>query len=337
MSRGRKLLMFRIYRFMPVTLPFAAVILLLAAPATLTAFPQPSISISSGNTTGANYAASSAIAKIFNRKSADYGIRIATVSSEGSVADVNSVVDGKTAFGIAQTVTLQHATQGIGPWEGKKQGGLRAVINLHLETVTIIASADRKIKQFNDLKGKRVNIGRPGSIDYEYSASLFALSGVDPTEVTFSEYPVVLASEFLQKNEIDAYIYTVGHPNLSVLEVNSGKRKMLLVPLDKPLIEQITAINPLLFPANVPTNFYPGLEYQGVVPTIGVRAVLFTRDDMAEENVYRLVKEIMTNFDLFRRQHPVLNGLTPHEAGSVTVIPLHPGAARYFRETGLTP
>jgi len=58
---------------------------------------------------------------------------------------------------------------------------------------------------------------------------------------------------------------------------------------------------------------------------------------MAEETVYRLVKEVMTNFDLFRRQHPVLEGLTPREAASLKVIPVHPGAARFFREAGLVP
>jgi len=324
-------------RFMHTILPLLAAVIVVLAPAILPAFPQPSISISSGNTIGANYTASSAIAKIFNRKSADYGMRIATVSTQGSVADVNSVVDGKSSFGIAQAIMLQHAAQGLGPWEGKAQKELRAVLSLHVETVTIVAAADRKIEQICDLKGKRVNIGAPGSSDYEYGALLLELSGVNPADVILSKYPSALASEFLQKYDIDAYIYTVGHPNLSVLEASSGKRMVQMVPLDRSIIEQITTMNPLLLPAVVPTNFYPGLERQGVVPTISVRAVLFTRADMAEETVYWLVREVMTNFDLFRRQHPVLKDLTPREASDVTVIPLHPGAARYFREAGLTP
>ena len=324
-------------RFMHTTLPLLFAVIVLLAPATLPAFPQPSLSISSGNTTGANYAASSAIAKIFNRKAADYGMRIAIVSSQGSVTDVDSVVEGKTAFGIAPAAILQRAAQGFGPWEGKAGKELRAVLGLHVETVTVVATTDRRINQVSDLKGKRINIGAPGSIDYEYGARLLELSGVSSADLILSEHPVALASEFLQKGEIDAYIYTVGHPNLSILEASTGKRKVLLVPLDKLLIEQITNMNPLLFPAVVPTNFYPGLERQEVVSTIGVRVVLFTRADMAEETVYRLVREIMTNFDLFRRQHPILEGLTPREAAGVTVIPLHPGAARYFREAGLAP
>jgi TRAP transporter TAXI family solute receptor len=325
------------HRFMHATLLFLATVSVLLAPYIASAFPQPSVAISSGNTTGANYAVSSAIAKMFNRKAADYGMRIATVSSQGSLANIDNVFEGKTAFGIAQAGILQHAVKGIGHWQGKPREGLRAVLGLHLETVTIVAAADRDIRQFSDLKGKRVNIEAPGSSDNEYGALLFELSGINPKDVTLSEHPAALASEYLQNDKIDAYLYTVGHPNLSVLEASSGTRKVLLVPLDNAFIARVTDDYPLLIPTVVPTNYYPRLKCQGAVATIGVRAVLFTRADMAEGTVYRLVREVMTNFDLFRRQHPVLQGLTPHESADVTAIPLHPGAERYFREAGLSP
>ncbi|MRR33598.1 TAXI family TRAP transporter solute-binding subunit [bacterium] len=324
-------------RFIRAFLPLLAAAAVLLSPVALPAFPQPSLSISSGNTTGTYYAASSAIAKIFNRKAVEYDMRIATVSTQGSVANVNSVLEGGSAFGIAESVMLQRAAKGLDPWDGKAGKGLRAVLGLHLESVTIVAAADRGISTVNDLKGKRLNIGAPGSSDNEYGAILLEQAGLKPADVTLSEHPAALASEFLQRDKIDAYLYTVGHPNLSVLEAGAGERKVLLVPLDQQLIDHLTAANPLLIPTLIPTNFYPTLERQGAVPTIGVRAVLFTRADMADETVYRLVREVMTNFDLFRRQHPVLQGMTPGDAAGITAIPLHPGAERYFRESGLAP
>jgi len=324
-------------RFMHASLCLLTAVTVLLAPVAVPAFPQPSLAISSGNTTGANYAVSSAIAKIFNRKAADYGVRLATVASQGSLANIDNVFEGKIAFGIAQSEILLHAVTGVGPWQGNAREGLRAVLGLHLETVTIVAAADRNIRQFSDLKGTRVNIEAPGSSDNEYGALLFELSGINPKDVILSEHPVALASEFLQNDQIDAYLYTVGHPNLSVLEASSGTRKVLLVPLDTAFIARVTAEYPLLIATVVPTSYYPALECQDEVATIGVRAVLFTRADLAEEAVYRVVREVMTNFDLFRRQHPVLQGLTPREAAGVTAIPLHPGAARYFREAGLSP
>lgn len=324
-------------RFMNGALSVFVAVTFLLVPVGAFAFPQPSIVISSGNATGANYAVSSAIAKIFNRKAADYGMRLTTTPSEGSLANIERVDVGSAAFGIAQSELLKHAANGTGLWRGEARKGLRAVLGLHLETVTIVAAADRDIKQFGDLKGKRVNIEAPGSSDNEYGKLLFALSGIDPADVTFSEHPAVHASEYLQSNKIDAYLYTVGHPNLSVLEASSGARKVLLVPLDKDFIARVTAEHPLLIPAVVPTSYYPNLECKGAVSTIGVRAVLFTRADMTDETVYRLVREVMTNFDLFRRQHPVLQELSLGEAAGVSAIPLHPGAARYFREAGLVP
>ncbi|RNC68267.1 MAG: TAXI family TRAP transporter solute-binding subunit [Desulfuromonadales bacterium] len=325
-------------RLVQTTLTLFSAAIVLLAPATVPAFTQPSLSISAGNVTGANYAASSAIAKIFNRKSAEYGVRLSTVATEGALATIDNVVQGKTAFGIAQADRLQRAAKGVGPWAGKAQTGLRAVLALQMETLTVVAASDREIGKIGDLKGKRVNIGAPGSSDNEYGAILLERYEVKPADVTLSEHPTALAAEFLQKDDIDAYIYTVSHPNLSILEASTGKRKVVLVPLDKKFIEQVVDSNPLLLPAEIPTAFYPGLERQGVVPTIGVRAVLFTRNDMPEETVYRLVRDVMTNFDLFKRQHPALQGLTPREASAAaTVIPLHPGAERYFREAGLAP
>ncbi|SNB47107.1 TAXI family TRAP transporter solute-binding subunit [Geobacter sp. DSM 9736] len=322
------------FRFMRIIwLPAALIIL--AMPAPLSAFTQQSLSVVSGNTTGSYYAVSSALAKIFNRRSADYGVRLATALSEGSVANVESVAEGKAAFGIGESIILQQAAKGMGLWEGRARRGLRAVLGLHVESVTVVAAADRGIMKLGDLKGKRVNIGAPGSTSYEFGEKLLGLSGVSPTDVTFSEQSAALASELLQKGKIDAYIYTVGHPNLSIAEATAGARKVLLVPLDKEVIGQVTGSNPLLLPTAVPTAFYPGLENRESVPTFGVRSVLFTRSDLDEETVYRLVREIMTNFDLFRRQHPVLQDMIPRDAADAEVIPLHPGAARYFREAGL--
>lgn len=309
----------------------------LLTPAALFALPLPSFAISSGSTTGSYYAAASALAKIFNRKSVDYGARFATVASPGSVANIDAVAEGKAAFGIAETELLRQATQGIGPWQGKPKSGLRAVLRLFQESVTIVAAADSGITRMSDLKGKRLNIGARGSVEHVYAAALLQMSGLNPGQVVISEHPAALAPELLQKGEIDAYINIVGHPNLAVLEASTGKRKVLLVPMDQALIARVIKQNPLVAPTEVPTKFYPGLEFRGTVPTLGIWAVLFTADDQSEESVYGLVREILTNFDLFRRQHPILQNLAPRDTARVDVIPLHPGAVRYFKEAGLLP
>ncbi len=309
----------------------------LSVPTSLTAFQYPSLTISSGTTTGSYYAAASAIAKIFNTSSARNGVRLATVASPGSVANIDQVADGKAAFGIAETELLRRATQGVRPWEGKARTGLRAVMGLYVESVTIVAAVDSGIRQVSDLKGKRLSIGAPGSIDNTYTGTLLQMSGLNPGEVITSEHSTAIAPELLQKGEIDAYLCIVGHPNLTVLEASAGKRKVTLISLDNALIQQVVSHNPLLMAVAIPTNFYPKVEVDGKVPTIGLRAVLFTSADQPEENVYAVVREVLTHLDLFRRQHPILHDLSPRDAARVGVIPLHPGAVRYFKEAGLVP
>jgi len=301
------------------------------------AAPPPSLAISSGTTTSSYYAAASAVAKLFNRKSQEHGVRLATVASAGSVANIDAVAEGGAAFGIAETELLKRAAQGGHPWEGKAMTQLRAVLGLYPATVTIVAAVDSGIRRVVDLKAKRLNIGGPGSIDNTFAGALLQMSGLNPGDVIISHHSTALAPELLQKRDIDAYICIVGHPNLTVLEASAGKRKVSLVPLDEELIKQVTLQNPLLAPVLIPTRSYPGVELRGTVPSIGVRSVLFTTADQSEETVYRMVREIMTNLDLFRRQHPILQELTPEQIAHVTAIPLHPGAARYFKESGLIP
>ena len=301
------------------------------------AAPPPSLAISSGTTTSSYYAAASAVAKLFNRKSQAHGVRLATVASAGSVANIDAVAEGGAAFGIAETELLKRAAQGGHPWEGKARSQLRAVLGLYQASVTIVAAVDSGVRRVVDLKAKRLNIGAPGSIDNTFAGTLLQMSGLNPGQVIISQHSTALAPELLQKRDIDAYICIVGHPNLTVLEASAGKRKVSLVPLDEELIKQVTLQNPLLAPVLIPTRSYPGVELRGTVPSIGVRSVLFTTADQSEETVYRMVREIMTNLDLFRRQHPILQELTPEQIAHVTAIPLHPGAARYFKESGLIP
>jgi TRAP transporter TAXI family solute receptor len=315
----------------------AALALVLLPPTELPAFQRPVLVIASGNVTGAYYAVASAISKVVNRKPAEQGVRLVTARSEGSVANIDAVIAGTVAFGIAQADVLAQAMEGRGQWEGKPQRELRAVLGLHVEAVTIVARSDRKIASLRDLRGKRVNIGAPGSSDQQFGALLLAAAGIPPDDVTLLQRSAVLAPELLRDGEVDAYIYTVGHPNLELVEASTGTRGVQLIPVDSPVIEWATARDRLLFPTEIPTTYYPGLESQEPGRTIGVRAVLFTRADMAEQTVYRLVHGVVTEFDLFRRQHAVLQALTLPALCGAAPIPFHPGAERARQEAGFLP
>jgi hypothetical protein len=291
--------------------------------------------IGSGNTSGVYYAASAALAKVFNRSSAESGLRLVNQASQGSEQNINDVLAGKVAFGLAQADMLFKAMNGLGPWHGRPQENLRGVLALHGEALTLVAAEDAGIAGLVDLKGKRVNIGAPGSSDNENARRLLEQVGLQLEEVQLREEQAALASDLLQDDEIDAYFYTVGHPNLSVREATSGRRKTRLLPLPPELIAQFAAARPFLLAVFIPVDQYPGLESREPVTSIGVKAVLFARYDFDETAVRLLVRTVLENLDLFRRQHPALSGLTAQGMAQVPVLPLHPGAEEYFREAGL--
>lgn len=293
------------------------------------------LAIGSGSTAGVYYAEAAALAKVVNRDSAETGLRLVNQASQGSEQNIDDVLAGKVAFGLAQADMLDKAMLGRGPWQGRPQATLRAVLALHIEALTLVAAEDAKIAGLADLKGKRVNIGAPGSSDNENARNILELVGVKPEEVELRESPAALASDLLQAGEIDAYFYTVGHPNLSVREVTSGKRKARLVPLPPELVGRFTAAQPFLLAVSIPVDQYPGLESRTPVPSIGERTILFARFDQDEAAVRLLVRTVLENFDLFRRQHLALSTLTKPELASAPVLTLHPGAQVALREAGL--
>ena len=159
---------------------------------------------------------------------------------------------------------------------------------------------------------------------------------MDPqNDLTLLRKPTYEASELLQSGDIDAYFYTVGHPNLSIMEAAAGDRKIVIVSPGRELIDHFTTLREHLIPTEIPINYYPKILNKEPVPTVGLKAILFSRADTDDQVVYNMVKEVFENFDLFKRQHPAFANLTPEQLTSGLIVPLHPGAERYFKEAGL--
>ncbi len=306
------------------------------SPSALSAFDEPMMSIGTGNITGVYYAAGSAVAKMHNRKLKEYNLRLLAEASEGSVANIQNVADGATAFGIAQANALYFARRGEAFWEGTPLNQLRAVLGLYTEAFTIIAAVDANINSPADLAGKTVNIGELGSTDSLQAISILNGVGLDPEkDLTLMRRPAYEASELLQQGKIDAYFYTVGHPNLSIKEASHGERKIMIVAPDQAFVDSQASQKEFLVETIIPIDYYAETTNKEPVRTLGVKAILFCNADMDEEVVYHMVKEVFENFDLFKRQHPAFADLTPENLSTKLILPLHPGAERYFKEAGL--
>ncbi len=296
---------------------------------------QTFIAIGTGGVTGVYYPTGGAICRLVNRDRAEHGVRCGVESTGGSVFNINAIRGGELEFGVAQSDWQFHAFNGTSRFE--EQGpfeGLRAVFSVHPEPFTVVARADAGIETFEDLQGKRVNVGNPGSGQRGTMEVLMAAMGwtMDDFAVA-SELQAAEQSQALCDNNIDAMIYTVGHPSGSIQEATTACDSVLVTVAN----DAVTALvdeNSFYRTATIPGGMYRGNDND--VETFGVGATFVTSADVPEEVVYTVVSAVFENLDQFRGLHPAFANLDAETMANDSLsAPLHPGAERYFREAGL--
>jgi uncharacterized protein len=294
------------------------------------------VTIGTGGVTGVYYPTGGAISKLVNAKRKEYNLRMTVESTGGSVFNVNAIANGDLELGVVQSDIQYQAYNGLGDWTGKPVTKLRAMFAIHPEAVTILAAADKHITTAADLKGKIVNIGAPGTGQRVNALDLFGAMGINPdTDLTAEGIKPSEAASMLQDGRIDAYFYTVGHPNGSIKEAVAGNRKVDFVPVPADVVAKLTKAMPYYAPAMIPVADYPGVANKEDVPTFGVKATICTSADVPEDVVYEITKEVFENIDQLKTLHPALAVLTRENMLQGLSAPLHPGALKYFKEVGL--
>lgn len=291
--------------------------------------------IGTGGLTGVYYPAGGAISKIVNQKEDTYGLKITVESTGGSVFNINAVLSGDLDFGIAQSDRQSQAVNGEAEWSNLgRQKALRAVCALHAESVTLVAAEDAGIRTIKDLRGKRVNIGDPGSGNRGNAIDALQAAGLDwQADVQAEQLKAAESAKLLQDGRIDAFFYTVGHPNGSMLEATSGRRAVRFVPI--PDVEQLLRERPYYARSLIPKALYPNATNEDDVPTYGVKATLVTSAHVPDDIVYAVTKEIFENLESFKTLHPALALLTKENMLEGNTAPYHDGALKYYREAGL--
>lgn len=296
------------------------------------------VTIGSGDITGVYYPTGLIIAKMINDKRGEYGIRATVESTRGSIFNVNAIMSGSLEFGLVQSDVQYEAVKGLAGWAEKgPQKELRSVFSLHRESVCLVAAVDAGINTIADLKGKRVNLGNPRSGQYQNAVDALKSAGLDPNgDISAEKVKAADAPLLLQDNRIDAFFCTVGHPSETLKEAVTGPRKVRFIPITGPGIDRLIAEKKYYAKTVLPVGeFYRGAENTGDVDTFGVIATLCTSARVPDPVVYVITKELFDNFDHFRRQHPAHAGLTREGMLEGLTAPLHPGAMKYLKETGL--
>ena len=299
-------------------------------------FARKFITIGTGAVTGVYYPTGGAISRMINNKSGKYGIKATVESTAGSVYNINAVASGDLEFGIAQSDRQYQAVHGTAEWSGmgpvKK---LRSVFSIHPESITLVASAESGIASVPDLKGKRVNLGNPGSGQLQNSKDVLSAFNISPDDIRAEYVKAVEAPGLFQDEKIDAFFYTVGHPNGNIKEATSGRIKVNLIPINGPEIDRLLEKFPYYAKTLIPGRFYPNKMIKGDVESIGVKATLITSSDVDDSIVYAVTKEVFSNLKEFKTLHPSYSVLTKENMLNGLSAPVHPGALRYYKEAGL--
>lgn len=296
------------------------------------------VTIGTGAVTGVYYPTGKAIAKIVNKKGKEHGVQVKVESTGGSVFNVNAIIVGDLEFGIVQSDRQYQAWNGIKDWKDRgPQKKLRSICSFHPESIVLIAGDDTGIETLIDLKGKHINIGNLGSGPRGNAIDAMQSCGIEwRRELSAEGIRAADSAKLLQNGRIDAFFYTVGHPNESIKEATAGKRKVHFVPLTGDCIDQLVAKWLYYAKAYIPISFYPMARNKENVETFGVKATFCTSADVPENVVYIITREFFNNLEDFKKLHPAYGVLTKHNMLEALSAPIHPGAMKYYKEAGLT-
>ena len=299
------------------------------------------ISIGTGGPTGVYFVVGNSVCRMVHKEAAEgrksgrkHGLRCAAPSTGGSNYNIGQIKEGELQFGVAQSDWQFHAVNGSSKWEGNQYSDLRAVFSVHPEPFQLIAGKNSGINSWNDLKGKTVNIGNPGSGQRGTMEVLMKARGMSvsdfkqATELTSSEQVNALCD-----GKVDAIAYTVGVPNGAIGQAIDGCGAHF-INLDSEAEKQLVNDNPYYAFANIPAGtFYKSQANDAT--TFGVMATFVSSASVSDDFVYEVVRAVFENLDDFRKLHPAFTNLDPKQMISNGLsAPLHDGAVKYYKEQG---
>lgn len=323
----------KIVHFARLSLFGTALTLGLAATTSPGTAQQKFVTIGTGGVTGVYYAVGGAICRLLNKDRAKHGIRCSVESTGGSAFNINTIQGGELDFGMAQSDVAFNSTKGEGQYKGKAFADLRSVYSVHPEPFTVLARKEANIAKFEDFKGKRFNVGNPGSGTRSSMEQLLVAMGWKLSDFSLaSELRADEHGPALCDNKIDGFFYAVGHPSANIQDPTTTCSAQL-VSLTGPAVDKIVAQYPYYAKATIPGGMYANNPKP--TETYGVLATLVTSAKVPDAAVYELVKATFENFDEFKKLHPAFANLDPAKMIKDGLsAPLHPGAAKYYKEKG---
>ncbi len=286
------------------------------------------LKFSTGNDQGTYFAFGSVLA---GQVSSTTNTTVTAISSGGSQANIGALSKGDAQLGFVQSDVMAYAYNGTNLFT-EPVTDFSTIAALYMEQVQIV-TLNPEIRSVADLAGKTVSVGEAGSGVYFNALDILSAYGIDVTSGLNPVYESFgTSAESLQDGKIDAAFIVAGAPTTAVTSL-SASRSVYLVSLDDEHIDTLLSASPYYTKTVIPADTYNMPED---VTTVAVGAVVIARDDLSEDDAYNFVSSVFDNIETITASHAKGAELNLDFASSVTSVPYHPGAAKYFSEKGYT-
>ncbi|WP_417433023.1 TAXI family TRAP transporter solute-binding subunit [Kiloniella sp.] len=291
--------------------------------------------IATGGTGGTYYPLGGMLAQLISNTAELPDTKLSATAETGnaSVANTKLLSRGEIESAFAAADILDAAYRGIGQFEGNKVENIRAIGALYPETVQLVARADSNIEKFEDLAGKSISSGSPGSGQWQLLGDLVEAHGMSRDDLSEDFSSFSQSVEKIKDGNLDASLITAGAPTSSVTELANG-HEIKVIPLSGPAIAKLQEKQPYYVNSILPAGSYKGIDKD--VETLAVRAIWATHAGVSDDIIYAVTKALYENTETLGKVHPKGKEIAAKTALQSVSIPVHPGAAKYYKEIGVT-
>ncbi|MGL5114256.1 MAG: TAXI family TRAP transporter solute-binding subunit [Beijerinckiaceae bacterium] len=289
--------------------------------------------IGTGGTAGTYYPIGGLIA---NAVSTPPGLVVSALASNGSVANVNAINGGGAESGFSQADVAYWAYTGTGVFEGRgKVADLRSIANLYPESVHVVVRRAAGVKSVAELKGKKISIDEPGSGTLINAKAILAAHGIGDRDYTAEFLKPNQAAEKMKDGTVDAFFFTGGFPAAAISELSSTGSGIDILPISGAAGEKLMKDLPFFSADEIPAGTYKDV---GAVKTVAVGAHWVTSAKISDETVYAITKGLWSDKTRAALDSGHAKGKSIRKETALTGlqgVPLHNGAAKFYREAGL--
>lgn len=291
---------------------------------------QTQLSIATGGTGGVYYPLGGGMAELINRHIDGY--RAVAEVTGASVENLALISQGESDLALALGDSVAQAYAGTGAFEGRQLPNVRAIAAAYNNAVHLVTLEGSGITSLEDLRGKRVSVGAPGSGTEVNAQAILEANGITYDDIQVQRLNFNETAAALRDGDIDAGFLSVGAPTSAILDL-ATTHNVAFVELTDEQIQKALEADPVFSRATIPANTYPGQDED--VLTVGIPNIWIVSTELDEEVAHAITRVLFEHTDELIAIHPAAESTTVDFTLEATPIPLHAGAARYLQEQGV--